>query len=37
VILKKGVKYSDPAFNIPFPLKVTEISKKDSSLQPFKL
>ncbi len=34
---EKGVSYSDPAFNIPFPLKVTEISKKDSSLQPFKL
>ena len=34
---EEGVKYSDPAFNIPFPLKVTEISKKDLSLQPFKL
>ena len=34
---EEGVKYSDPAFNIPFPLDVTEISKKDLSLQPFKL
>ena len=33
----KGVRYSDPAFNIPFPLKVTAISKKDSSWQLFKL
>lgn len=34
---EKGVNYLDPAFNIPFPLKVTMISKKDSSWQPFKL
>jgi len=33
----KGVNYSDPAFNISFPLKVTAISKKDSSWQLFKL
>ena len=34
---EKGINYSDPAFNIPFPLKVTMISKKDSSWQLFKL
>ena len=34
---EKGVNYLDPAFNIPFPLKVTMISKKDLSWQSFKL
>ena len=34
---EKGVNYLDPAFNIPFPLKVTMISKKDSSWKSFKL
>ena len=32
---EKGIKYSDPAFNISFPLDVTEISKKDSSWKLF--
>ena len=34
---EKGINYLDPVFNIPFPLKVTTISKKDSSWKPFKL
>jgi len=34
---EKGINYLDPTFNIPFPLKVTMISKKDSSWQLFKL
>ena len=34
---EKGINYLDPAFNIPFPLQVTMISKKDSSWKPFKL
>ena len=32
---EKGIRYSDPAFNILFPLDVTEISKKDSSWKLF--
>ena len=32
-----GIKYSDPAFAIPFPLDVTMISKKDDSWKPFKI
>ena len=32
---EKGIKYSDPAFNISFPLDVTEISKKDSAWKLF--
>jgi len=28
---EKGVKYSDPSFNILFPLEVSTISKKDES------
>jgi len=34
---EKGVNYLDSTFNISFPLKVTTISKKDSSWKPFKL
>ena len=34
---ERGVRYSDPAFNIPFPLEVTEISQKDASWESFKL
>ena len=32
---EKGIRYSDPAFNISFPLDVTEISKKDSAWKLF--
>jgi len=28
---ERGLKYSDPVFNIPFPLEVSNISKKDLS------
>ncbi len=28
---ERGLKYNDPVFNIPFPLKVSSISKKDMS------
>ena len=34
---EKGINYLDPTFNIPFPLKVTMISKIDSSWQLIKL
>ena len=34
---ERGVRYSDPAFNIPFPLEVTEISQKYASWESFKL
>jgi len=34
---ERGVRYSDPAFHIQFPLEVTEISQKDASWELFKL
>ena len=34
---ERGVRYSDPAFQIQFPLEVTEISQKDASWESFKL
>ena len=34
---ERGINYSDPSFNITFPLKVTVISEKDNSWKPFKL
>ena len=32
-----GLKYSDPAFKITFPLEATMISEKDESWEPFKI
>ena len=34
---EKGINYLDPAFNMSFPLKVTMVSNKDASWEPFKL
>ena len=34
---ERGIKYSDPAFKIPFPHDVTIISEKDASWNPFKI
>ena len=34
---EQGIKYSDPAFKIPFPHDVTMISKKDASWKQFEI
>ena len=34
---ERGIKYSDPAFKIPFPHDVTMISKKDASWKQFEI
>ena len=34
---ERGIKYSDPTFEISFPHNVTAISKKDASWKPFEI